>query len=76
MHCMTCMTASVATGLVRCVTGESPNYLMPVMMVLRHSSIVLRAMFPCLKQVIWLNLDKMFLIFVFNLSDTPVFLES
>ena len=32
---------------------------MPVMMVLRHSSIVLRALFPCLKQVIWLNLDKM-----------------
>ena len=28
---------------------------------------------PCLKQVIWLNLDKMFLIFVFNLLDTPVF---
>ena len=46
------------------------------MMVLRHSSIVLRALFPCLKQVIWLNLDKMFLIFVFNLLDTPVFLES
>ena len=47
-----------------------------VMMVLRHSSIVLRALFPCLKQVIWLNLDKMFLIFVFNLLDTPIFLES
>ena len=66
----------LSVGLVRCVTGESPYYLMPVMMVLRHSSIVLRALFPCLKQVIWLNLDKMFLIFVFNLLDTPVFLES
>ena len=62
--------------LVRCVTGESPNYLMPVMMVSRHSSIFLRALFPCLKQVIWLNLDEMFVIFVFNLLDTPVFLES
>ena len=64
--------------LVRCVTGESPNYLMPVMMVSRHSSVVLRSLFPCLKQVMWLNLDKMFLIFVpvFNLLDTPVFLES
>ena len=31
----------LSVGLVRCVTGESPNYLMPVMMVLRHSSIVL-----------------------------------
>ena len=66
----------LSVSLVRCVTGESPNYLMPVMMILRHSSIVLRALFPCLKQVIWLNLDKMFLIFVFNLLDTPVFLES
>ena len=66
----------LSVGLIRCVTGESPYYLMPVMMVLRHSSIVLRALFPCLKQVIWLNLDKMFLIFVFNLLDTPVFLES
>ena len=61
--------------LVRCVTRESPYYLIPVMMVSRHSSIVLRALFPCLKQVIWLNLDKMFLIFVFNLLDTPAFFE-
>ena len=28
----------LSVGLVRCVTGESPYYLMPVMMVLRHSS--------------------------------------
>ena len=46
---------------------------MPVMIVLRHSSIVLKALFPCLKQVIWLNLDKMFLISVFNLLDTQFF---
>ena len=52
--------------------NKSRIILMPVVMV----SIVLRALFPCLKQVFSLNLDKMFLIFVFNLLDTPVFLES
>ena len=46
------------------------------MMVLRHSSNLFWELCFLALNVIRLNLDKLFLIFVFNLLDTPVFLES
>ena len=52
------------------------NYNLAVLLQHVHIVIVcthLGALQPVLKL---LNLDKMFLIFVFNLLDTPVFLES